>query len=177
MKWKGPNKILGEMSDSKFLEKVRKQLKKSKSRDGRVVVYTDKRKHRGIPYLIKVIRYYDPTPKRELVKAMTLKESNGKWAVLEHPKSVKKIVDFVSNNNDFFHKSNFLWEDTMHLWNDGMTLRRRVEVMDDMAKSDIDWFFDEMEASIHSHISNVAMEGTKLLSEWKQIRGGKNDFL
>ena len=136
MEWIDDNHVKGEMSDDDFKKQVDEVAKtrdmKRYGRDGQVQIFEEKFEYRGIPYFIRIARYYQiGVPLAEINGMNHL----GKWALLEYDQSVKDKVEVINRLRDY---SSFLWEDSLHDWNRDQTLKQMVESMHESARKDID---------------------------------------
>jgi hypothetical protein len=144
--WLGENSLKDEMSEKDFMDKVMAETKTRDiqrwGRDGVFEVWKREFRYRGLPFLVKVIRYYVIG-----VPLMHMKGMNklGKWAVLEYDDRVKHIVDFCETE---LQRSDFLYRDTLHSWNDKQNLKQMVNEMIHHGKSDIDWWLDNAEREL-----------------------------
>jgi hypothetical protein len=138
------NHIKGEMSDADFQKEIYKEAERRKDnmryygRDGNVVVFTERREYKNIPYLIRIIRYYQIGVPLDQIKGMN---QLGKWAVLEHPDEVKEIAGLLSSIEQTTGLYEFLYADTLHSGQESWTLKKMVDFMDEQAHDDIDQLF------------------------------------
>ena len=165
IKWKDNDNLQDEMSNDVFLKNVaeveKKRDIKKYGRDGIQTIWERNFTYRKLPFLIRVNRYFVIGVPMTEMRGMN---HIGKWAVLEYPDEMKKIVDFVEGD---LEKSDFLFQDTLHLWNDNMNLKQMVNSMIDAGKRDIDWWLDKAEEEMkQNHISS--------LQRFNQVWGVKN---
>jgi hypothetical protein len=138
------NNVKGEMSDTDFKKEIEKEAEKRKDdmhrwgRDGNKEVFCERREYKGIPYLIKIIRYFQIGVPLDQIKGMN---SLGKWAVLEYPEEVKPIADLLSTIEQTTGLYEFLYGDTLHSGQENWTLKQMVNQMDKQAHVDIDELF------------------------------------
>jgi hypothetical protein len=173
MKWIDDNNLEGEMSDSDFSKKIEEETKtrniQTHGRDGNFQVFEKKFCHRGLYYFVKVIRYYQISVSLKEISGMN---KIGKWAVLEYDKSIKNIVDFISQHQDFFEYYEFLYADTLHSHNENQTLKQMFEEMKKQGQKDIDWFFDEADKQFEKKFEELKalQEQIKQLQDTAKVK-------
>ena len=169
MDWiENENKVKGEMSDKEFQTKINAEAEKRKDkmqqygRDGHFQVYEENFFHRGIPFRIKINRYYQIGVPLDQVKGMN---EIGKWSVLERDDSMKELVNFIDGNTNLFERYEFLWADTLHIHNEGQDLKQMVAEMVKQGKEDIDWLLDEAEKQFNKKVNAIRKEFEDLKSK------------
>lgn len=141
MEWIDDNHIFGEMSDSEFQTKIyeeavrRNNDTKKYGRDGYFYVYTELALYKGIPYAVKICRYFQIGVPLNEIHGMN---SLGKWAVLESVPETRPLSDLVSTLPYPIGNSEWMWRDTLHTHNDKQTLKQMVDEMHQYAREDID---------------------------------------
>lgn len=144
MKFLDENHVEGEMSDVDFQKKIDEEAERRKGkmdyygRDGNIEVFCEQRTYRNIPYLIKIIRYYQIGVPLNQIKGMN---GLGKWAVLEHPEEMKEIAGLLSRIEQTTGLYEFLFADTLHSGQEQWSLCAMVNAMDRQAHADIDELF------------------------------------
>jgi len=139
--WVDDNHIVGEMSDAEFMSKIREEAvrrnndTKKYGRDGHFVVYSEEASYKGIPYIVKVCRYFQIGVPLNEIKGMN---HLGKWVWLECVPESEPIRNLMSSLPYPVGDSEWLWQDTLHIHNRGQTLRQMVDEMHQCARSDID---------------------------------------
>ena len=128
--WKTQEKQLKELD-----ERI-KAWKEGYSKDGYIVCAEGVFVHRGVEYLLKVLRYFDHTNKFTPIGA---KRISDKHAVIESTKKTKLIVDIVTGIKGVY---DFLYHDTLHSHNDNQTAEEQIELCHELAKKDIDDLLD-----------------------------------
>lgn len=141
MEWIDGNHIKGEMSDEDFMEKVEDKAKtrdiKKHGRDGLVNVYEEQFEYKGVPYIIKIVRYYQIGVPLEKISGMN---DIAKYAVLEYPPGLKELAEFLSSDvvRELTGVYEFLWRDTVHAGQEHWTLKQMVKQMHTEARECID---------------------------------------
>jgi hypothetical protein len=144
MKFINENQVEGEMTDIDFQKAIDKEAERRKDnmrqygRDGNVEVFCERRTYKNIPYLIKIIRYYQIGVPLNQINGMN---KLGKWAVLEYPDELKDIANLLSRIEQTTGLYEFLYGDTLHSGQESWTLIQMVDAMDKQAHSDIDELF------------------------------------
>ncbi len=144
MKFLDENHVEGEMSDIDFQKEIDKEAEKRKpdmhryGRDGNVEVFCERRTYKNIPYLIKIIRYYQIGIPLDQISGMN---KLGKWAVLEYPDELKDVANLLSSIESTTGLYEFLYADTLHAGQEHWTLKQMVDQMEQQAKGDIDQLF------------------------------------
>jgi hypothetical protein len=139
--WVDDNHIVGEMSDVKFQSKINEEAMRRKNdirkygRDGYFYVYTELGLYKGVPYAVKICRYFQIGVPLNETRGMN---RLGRWAVLESVPETKPLSDLVSTLPYPIGNSEWMWRDTLHTHNDKQTLRQMVDEMHQYAREDID---------------------------------------
>jgi len=141
MKFIDDDHIEEEMSDKIFKEcisVIAKARNRDDSRDGHIKVYSEQFEYKNIPYLIKIMRYYQVG-----IKLKKIKGNNriNKWVVIEHPNSINNLISEVKKKykivHDVDYSPDFLQADTRHGGQEDWTLRKMVIRMHTEAKNNI----------------------------------------
>ena len=141
MEFIGLNHIKGEMSDADFQKKIDEEAEKRKGqmkkygRDGNVQVYEELFHYKGIPYWIRIVRYYQIGVPLNQIKGMNWLS---KWAVLEHPDELKPLAEFIDDTERVTGLYEWMYRDTLHCGQENWTLKQMVEQMHREAKQCID---------------------------------------
>ena len=157
MEFLDDNHVKGEMSDGDFLLKIHEEEIKRRGQEqrygraGTCEVYCERFEYRGVPYLIKILRYFQIGIPLDQSKGMN---DIGKWAVVETPDDMKELVDVVDSMSQETGLYEFLYHDSLHGGQEHFTLKKCVEVMHEAAKKDIDLFYD-LQSSIQKHVHEL----------------------
>ena len=139
MRWIDENRLEGEMSDSQFQQKIDEEAKtrdmEKYGRDGHFIVYEEKFSYKGIPFFIKIFRYYQIGVPLSQIKACN---RLGKHAVLEFTPELKELANFLDTIQNLTGLYEFLWADTLHSGQENWTLKQMVDKMHRNGKDDID---------------------------------------
>ena len=141
MVWIDETHVKGEMSDTEFKANVDAEAERRKSdikhygKDGYFYVYDEVTTYKGIPYSVKIVRYF--------ITGIPLKEIHGmnhigKWAVLTCVPETEKLCDLIRMLPHPIISGEWMWKDTLHTHNDKQTLKQMVDEMHQGARSDID---------------------------------------
>ena len=124
--------------------------------DGFIEVWRKRFEHRGIPYEIALLRYYNKqNPSVRLNRI-------GKHAVLEYTEESKPLHDFVE---DVFGDYTWLWDDTLHYGMRDWDEEQMIEYLHGEAKDDIDWLLDKGEITLLNRIEELK----KRIKELKKL--------
>ena len=150
------NKLIWKSEEEmqKELKERIKSWKKGYGRDGKILSAEGKFVHKGVYYLIMVLRYYNFDDGFTNMGRDRISDSH---AVVEYPDETKPIIDLIPNE----FESEFLYHDTLHGWNDKQTIEQQIEVCHKLAKEDIDNL-------LNGEISKRIDEGIKRLEEIKK---------
>ena len=118
-----------EIEMQKKLQERITTWKPNQSRDGYIIKAEGKFIHRGIGYLIKILRYYTHTDKFKPIGDRI----SDCHVVVEYPDETKPIAELVRDFN-----SEFLYHDTLHSFNDNQTVGEQLQICHEWAKGDID---------------------------------------
>jgi len=163
MEWIDDNHVKGEMTDEDFARKVEKEAKirdiRKHGRDGIFKVYEERYTYKGVPYFIKILRYYQLGVPLNEIRGMN---NLGKWAVLEHPSELKEFATFLSQIEQLTGLYEFLYADTLHSGQENWTLKQMVKEMHRQAKEDIDQLPD-LEKTLQQKFLEITQQLKKLL--------------
>ena len=141
MVWVDETHVKGEMSDADFQAKIDEEAVRRNNdltrygRDGIIVVYTELSSYKGIPYSVKLCRYFQIGVPLNKIHGMN---HFGKWAVLEAVPETESIRDLIVSLPYPVANSEWMYRDTLHLHNDNQTLKQMVDEMHRLAREDID---------------------------------------
>ena len=166
MEWVDENHIKGEMSDEEFMEKVEEIAKTRdthKHRDGMVNVYEEYFEYKNVPYVIKILRYYQIGVPLSEIQGMN---DLAKYAVLEYPPEMKDVAEFLDSSliSELTGVYEFLWRDTLHAGQEHWTLKRMVEQMHTEARECIDEL-PELKDTIQMKFQTIIQKLDKLLAK------------
>lgn len=158
-----------EQQQQELAIRISKQVE-GYSKDGFVVIAQKEVKYRGIPYLIKFLRYYNHTNKFTKMSCSDERETDA-HVTIEYAKDsedlAKKVTEITENYN-------FLYHDTLHSWNDHQTLQEQLDDAVSLAERDIDkLFYPDFLTQIKDKIFHL----NDFISEIEILnnRGGKNE--
>jgi len=141
MKFIDENHIEGEMSDVDFQKKIDEEAERRKAqmkrygRDGSFRVYEELFYYKGVPYYIRINRYYQIGVPLAKIDGMN---KISKWAVLESPEELRELADFIENNESVLGLYKWMYRDTLHVGQENWTLKIQVEQMHKEAKECVD---------------------------------------
>jgi hypothetical protein len=163
MEWIDDNHIKGEMTDDQFLGEVVKIAKTRDiarhGRDGFIKVYEERFEYKGVPYIIKVLRYFQIGVPINEIKGIN---KIGKHAVLEYPPELNDLARFLEDISSITGFSEFLWRDTLHYNQQNWTLKQMVEQMHMEARECID-YLPKIKQKIQAQFRAIMEKLDKLL--------------
>lgn len=167
MEWIDDNHIKGEMSDEEFMEKVDEIAKtrdiRRYGRDGNIVVYEERFEYKGIPYIIKILRYFQIGVRLHEMRGLN---KIGKFAVLEYSEEIAELAKFLNElPSEFTGIYDWLWRDTLHFGQEDWTLKQMVEQMHREAKECID-ALPEIKRRLEEKFTSVIKRLNELYSKF-----------
>ena len=175
MEWIDSNHVKGEMSDEDFLAKIQEEAKtrdvKLYGRDGSFVVYEERFVKHGIPYFIKINRYYQIDVPLNKIQGMN---KLGRWAVLEYTDETKPIHDLVSSLPYPLGDSEWMWRDTLHYGQGDWTLKEMVAKMHEEAEGCINEI-GKLKPTLRKYKSDTTKQVNEVLKLFESFEAVKND--